>query len=238
MQENLLILQKLLFDITKISNHVLVKQTQCSFLSGFLALPTKSPPKTRQLLQYVSCAVFQSNSLSKSAPLSCIKISKVKIWGELSKPTLFCAPALGTFVSKYFWTGKIVGRGLSFMTFNRPVRHSACVPSTWDTLPSNRFILFIVSKLPLQLSPFINYVPPSAREFDERSGKQLFWWQFWKWQPKEMRNIDEIPLLSVHPLSPLLIRSMSQISKVCQMQSWWGGQMSFNERVVRNIINF
>ena len=98
-----------------------------------LILPTRSLPKakTPQLLKYILSAVFQSNSLSKSAPLSSIKISKVKIWGELFKPTLFCTPALGTFVSKYFWTGKIVGRGLSFMTFNRPVRHPACVPSTW-----------------------------------------------------------------------------------------------------------
>ena len=110
-------------------------------------LPTKSPlsPKPPQLLQYICCAVFQSNSLSKSARMSGIKISKVKIWGELFKRTLFCAPALGTFVSKYFWTGKIVGRGLSFMSFNWPVRHSACVPSTYKPLLSNRFILFIVS---------------------------------------------------------------------------------------------
>lgn len=124
-QESLLSLCKLLLDVSS-----LVWVSEASSMFIFVALfsspqlPTKSPPKTRQLLQYVSCPVFQSNSLSKSAPVSCIKISKVKIWGELFKPTVFCAPALGTFVSKYFWTGKIVGTGLSFMTFNRPVRNS------------------------------------------------------------------------------------------------------------------
>ena len=126
--------------------------------------PNKKPTKTKdpKLLQYICCAVFQSNSLSKSARLSGIKISKVKIWGELFKRTLFCAPAHGTFVSKCFWTGKIVGRGLSFMTFNRPVRHSACVPSTYKPPPLKQIYPFYTFPFPLQLSHLLISAPAST----------------------------------------------------------------------------
>ena len=106
-------------------------------------LPTKSPRKTRQLLQYVSCPVFQSNSLSKSAPVSCIKISKVKIWGELFKPTLFYAPPLATFVSKYFWTGKIEGGGFHLWLSIGQLDTRPGLPVLTLAL-SNRFMLFIV----------------------------------------------------------------------------------------------
>ena len=106
-------------------------------------------------------------------------------------------------------TGEINGEKAFIYDFQSASQKlSACVPSTWDTLPSNRFILFIVFQLPIQLSPFINYVPPSAQDFDKRSFilvskfEYCSLWKCRKWQRMEMRNciIDEILLLSVHPL--------------------------------------